>query len=109
MEHLAAGTYTVVGAVTLAHGRDVPHYGLLDRRVVDIAEGEVVTVDFEFTSDDPPLIEGILIGLHPEEGAWVNVYRGEIAMPVPFGWGDSTSDELLATQYIAAHRRDIKI
>ena len=108
MGNLAPGTYTVVAVITSAHAHVVPHYGLLESRIVSIeAEGDVATADFEFISDEPPLIEGILVGLHPEDGAWVNVYRGEFPMPIPYR-PDIGPVELFATQIHANQRRDLQ-
>lgn len=115
MKNLAPGTYTVVAVITSAYAHGVPHYGVLDYRTVEIAEeGEEATADFEFVSDDPPVIEGVLTGLHAEDNAWVKVYRGEFPMPVPFResvpfFGSVAPSEFTATQFEAGRRRDIQI
>ncbi|MCH8204842.1 MAG: hypothetical protein IID09_06730 [Candidatus Hydrogenedentes bacterium] len=109
MENLAPGTYTVVAVITSSYAHGVPHYGILDYRLVHIAEeGEEATANFEFISDDPPVIEGVLTGLHAEDNARVNVYRGEFPMPVPFRESLDPS-EFMATQFEAGRRRDIQI
>ena len=109
MENLAPGTYTVVAVITSAYAHGVPHYGVLDYRIVEITEeGDEATADFEFIFDDPPVIEGVLTGLHPEDNAWVKVYRGVFPMPVPFRESVAPS-EFMATQFEAGRRRDIQI
>lgn len=109
INNLAPGPYTVVVALTSSLAPGVPHYGFLDHRVVHIAEeGEEAIADFEFVSEDSPVIEGVLTGLHAEDYAWVSVYQGEFPMPVPYR-ENVTPREFLATQFEAGLRRDIEI
>jgi len=107
LEGLPNGTYTLVAEVTFGTSRK--RHGYIDSRVVELIEGDIPFVEFDFANDDPPVVVGNVRGLHPKERVRLRVYEGEIPMPTPYDIDVRGPSDRRATQLSLGFGREIEL